>query len=261
MAEEAPIGSPSSLGHPQGIIPEQLTAKDLFYTQPTAEANTEGIPNLQHRHLLMIPVLGNRTLPGICTEPRSGALVEGTRNSSCSAVSPQVSEGVSHLNCSVTTQNDICRTLPFMICGIDAPAEAVGARLATYTEPPTHVGQYQGTRRLQVHQEHKYEHSAQRRGNRKTHNATDSHICPIAGCGERFSGRSVRNRHVRPVHRPSTMGCRDCDYKQSRGDLFRRHCEKEHPGKSVEDLRVRLVGVGRAHNTAAGLRTGDNSQT
>jgi hypothetical protein len=263
MAEEAPTGSSSSLGHALGIIPEQLTAEDLFYMQPTTEANTEGIPILQHHPPLMIPVLGNLMLPGIWTEPPSNALVEVTRSLSYPPVSPQDSEGVSHLNRSVTTQNDICRTLPFMICGIDAPAEAVGARLATYTEPPTHVGQYQGTRRLQVHQEHKYEHSAQRRGNRKTNNVTlaRSYTCPEADCRKCFSGQSERNRHVRSIHRPPTMGCRKCKYKQSRRDLFKEHCRRRHPGESVEDLLIQLVHVGRAHNTAAGLRVGDNNQT
>jgi hypothetical protein len=237
----------SSLGYPLDTIPEQLTAESVFYTQPAPEANTEGIPNFPP---LMVPVLGG-LLPRSRAELRSGALDEVTRSSYYSAMLSQDLGCVRHPSCSPALHTDFCGRLPFSTyLGIDVPADVMGTRRAAYTERPLqlYLLNLQVTRRP-VHQGHQCT---------EIHNRTRSYTCPVADCGKHFSGQSERNRHVRSRHRPPTMGCRKCNYKQSRGDLFRAHCKKRHPGESVEDL---LVRIGRVQNTSTGLRTGDNSQT
>jgi len=65
--------------------------------------------------------------------------------------------------------------------------------------------------------------------------------CTVENCGKDFSGEWEKTRHFKSVHCPPTIGCRGCNYKQSRKDLFTEHCKKRHPGKSIEDLMVRLV--------------------
>jgi hypothetical protein len=251
----------SLLGHPLDIIPEQLTAVGSFYTQPTTEANTEGIPsdpNFQHHPPLMVPVLGG-LLPRSWAELRSSPPDEVTRISYYSVVS---SGGVRHRSCSPVMQSDFCGILPFSTClSIDVPVEAMGTGQAAYTEPQPYLCNPQLARRP-VHRDQGRQcgHAARQIGDRETHNRP-RYTCPVADCGKRFSGQSERNRHVRSKHRPPTMGCRKCNYKQSRRDLFREHCRKRHLGESIEDLLVQLVQGDQAHNAAAGLRTGDNSQT
>ncbi|KAH9961037.1 hypothetical protein BC827DRAFT_351631 [Russula dissimulans] len=65
--------------------------------------------------------------------------------------------------------------------------------------------------------------------------------CTIENCGKDFSGEWEKTRHIKSVHCPPTIGCRECNYKQSRKDLFSEHCRKRHPGESIEDLMVQLV--------------------
>jgi len=65
--------------------------------------------------------------------------------------------------------------------------------------------------------------------------------CPVENCGRDFSGEWEKMRHIRSIHCPPTIGCRECNYKQSRKDLFSEHCRKRHPGRSVEDMMVQLV--------------------
>jgi hypothetical protein len=60
-------------------------------------------------------------------------------------------------------------------------------------------------------------------------------------CGQSFAGEYERTRHFNSVHLLPTIGCRACNYKQSRVDLFREHCKKRHPGRSTEELVVHLV--------------------
>jgi hypothetical protein len=259
QADEAPIVS--SLGHPLDIIPEQLTVEGSLYTQPATEANTEPIPYLQHHPPLMDPVLGG--LPRSCAESRSGALDKVTRSSYHLAMLSQDSGGIRHPSRSPAGQTDFCGRLPFStFLGIDVPAEAMDTRRAAYTGPPRrpYFLNLQVTLRP-VHQGHQCGHAARQIGDPETHNRTRSYTCPVADCGKCFSGQSEKNRHIRSKHRPPTMGCRKCNYKQSRRDLFREHCKKRHPGESADDLLVRLVQVGRAHNAVAGLRTGHNSRT
>jgi hypothetical protein len=65
--------------------------------------------------------------------------------------------------------------------------------------------------------------------------------CTVNNCGKSFSGEWEKMRHIKSLHHPPTIGCRDCNYKQSRKDLFSEHCRKRHPGESVEELMVQLV--------------------
>ena len=60
-------------------------------------------------------------------------------------------------------------------------------------------------------------------------------------CSKSFSGEWEKARHIKSIHRPPTIGCRECNYKQSRKDLFSEHCKKRHPGESIEELMVQLV--------------------
>jgi hypothetical protein len=65
--------------------------------------------------------------------------------------------------------------------------------------------------------------------------------CTINNCGKSFSGEWEKTRHIKSLHCPPSIGCRDCNYKQSRKDLFSEHCKKRHPGISIEELMVHLV--------------------
>ncbi len=65
--------------------------------------------------------------------------------------------------------------------------------------------------------------------------------CTFNNCGKSFSGEWEKARHIKAMHSPPTIGCRGCNYKQSRKDLFNEHCRKRHPGESIEELMVRLV--------------------
>ena len=65
--------------------------------------------------------------------------------------------------------------------------------------------------------------------------------CTFNNCGKSFSGEWEKARHAKSIHGPPTIGCRVCNYKQSRKDLFTEHCRKRHPGESIEELMVQLV--------------------
>jgi hypothetical protein len=65
--------------------------------------------------------------------------------------------------------------------------------------------------------------------------------CTFKNCGKSFSGEWEKARHFKSIHGPPTIGCRMCNYKQSRKDLFSEHCRKRHPGESIEELMVQLV--------------------
>jgi len=65
--------------------------------------------------------------------------------------------------------------------------------------------------------------------------------CTVDNCGKDFSGEWEKMRHMKSIHGPPTIGCRGCNYKQSRKDLFSEHCRKRHPGESVDGLMVDLV--------------------
>lgn len=69
-------------------------------------------------------------------------------------------------------------------------------------------------------------------------------VCNFANCGKDFSGEWEKRRHIQSIHCPPTIGCRECNYKQSRKDLFSEHCKKRHPGEAIEDLMVHLVASG-----------------
>ena len=86
-----------------------------------------------------------------------------------------------------------------------------------------------------VHKSHRYEQSAYRIEGQDTR-----FMCTAENCGKNFSGEWEKTRHIKSMHCPPTIGCRRCNYKQSRKDLFSEHCKKRHPGESIEELRVQL---------------------
>jgi hypothetical protein len=64
--------------------------------------------------------------------------------------------------------------------------------------------------------------------------------CPHDNCGKTFSGEWEKMRHIKTIHSPPTISCRECNYKQLRKDLFTEHCKKRHPGRSIDDLMIQL---------------------
>jgi hypothetical protein len=87
-----------------------------------------------------------------------------------------------------------------------------------------------------VHNTHGKEHSAHRM---RGHSTCESRFtCDF--CGKEFSGKWEMGRHVESIHNPPKFGCRRCQYKQSRKDLFREHCKKRHPGEPIEGLMQQL---------------------
>ncbi|KAF8264649.1 hypothetical protein EI94DRAFT_441077 [Lactarius quietus] len=86
-----------------------------------------------------------------------------------------------------------------------------------------------------IQRKHRYEASAYRIEGQDTR-----FMCTVENCGKNFSGEWEKTRHIKSMHCPPTIGCRKCNYKQSRKDLFSEHCKKRHPGESIEELRVQL---------------------
>ncbi len=89
--------------------------------------------------------------------------------------------------------------------------------------------------RRSILKKHRYEPSAYRIEGQDTR-----FTCTFENCGKNFSGEWEKSRHIKSMHCPPTIGCRKCNYKQSRKDLFSEHCKKRHPGESIEDLKVQL---------------------
>lgn len=109
-------------------------------------------------------------------------------------------------------------------------AEAMEAKPHGYS-----AFQFGEMERRSIHRKHRYDPSAYRIEGQETR-----FVCNIENCGKNFSGEWEKTRHIKSMHCPPTIGCRKCNYKQSRKDLFSEHCKKRHPGESIEDLRVQL---------------------
>jgi hypothetical protein len=251
LAEDAPI--PSCLGFPIDLVTEQSPEMDSFFTAPATETNTtsEGAPTSQY-HLSRsrtVAVLGSPLLPVYRSEL---PLDDVIRSSYYSVSSQEPSEIYCHSNYFPPSEVD---SSSFPTCpGPDVLAEATDPKPAEPWETPPH-SESQGVHRP-VHHGHKCGHSSQRIGDQETHDYLCRYSCPVADCGKCFSGQSERNRHIRSKHRPPTLGCRKCSYRQSRKDVFREHCKKRHPGELIEDLLVRLAQVSRrAYKPETGLRT------
>jgi hypothetical protein len=95
-----------------------------------------------------------------------------------------------------------------------------------------HLGELE---RRSIHRKHRSDSSAYRIEGQDTR-----FMCTVENCGKNFSGEWEKTRHIKSMHCPPTIGCRKCNYKQSRKDLFSEHCKKRHPGDSIEELRVQL---------------------
>ena len=251
----------SSLGHPIGIVTERSQELESFLTALATEAYTAsaGAPAFQYHPSFTDPVLGSPLRPGSGSrsELRSCALDEVIRNSYYSVQEPF--ETFCHPSYSPAVGGNSCDSSPFPTClGLDVPADPKLVEPAK-TPPSGHSGEFHAVPRP-VYQGHKCRHSAQRLGDQETHGHICRYTCPAANCRKCFAGYSERNRHIRSRHRPPTLGCRKCDYRQSRKDVFREHCKKRHPGEVIEDLLIRLVQVGRRpYEPATSLRTGGNN--
>jgi hypothetical protein len=86
---------------------------------------------------------------------------------------------------------------------------------------------------------HRYEQTGDQIGEPRIYDRRFT--CTINNCGKSFSGEWEKARHIKSIHGPPTIGCRVCNYKQSRKDLFSEHCRKRHPGETIEELMVQLV--------------------
>jgi Zinc finger, C2H2 type len=229
-ADDVPIAP--YLDYPKNLVTEQSPEMDSFFTAPATEANTTTLTFQYHPSLL-----GSPSLPTYRPEL---PLDEVTRSSYYLAVSfRDPSEIFYHSSYFAPAEGD---SSLFLTCPEpDVIAEATDPKPAGPSETPPH-SESQGIHRP-VHHGHKCGHSAQRIGVQETCDRICRYSCP--DCGKCFSGQSERNRHIRSKHRPPTLGCRKCDYRQSRKDLFREHCKKRHPGELIEDLLVRLAQVDR----------------
>jgi hypothetical protein len=122
-----------------------------------------------------------------------------------------------------------CGRLPSpTVSGADGLAEAMNAEFDTY-DPMLHSSNFG------AYSTHKTDNCEQ-----FTHQIRGQPTCdrrfPCEQCGKLFSGKWEMDRHVKSIHSPPTIGCRACNYKQSRKDLFNEHCKKRHPRESREDL-------------------------
>jgi hypothetical protein len=124
--------------------------------------------------------------------------------------------------------NHCGRLPPPTVPGADVLAEAVNAEPDTYG-PMLHSSI------LGAYSTHKIDN-----GEQSAHPIGVQPTCdrrfPCEQCGKNFSGKWEMDRHVKSIHGPPTIGCRACNYKQSRKDLFNEHCKKRHPTESREDL-------------------------
>jgi Zinc finger, C2H2 type len=247
LAEDTPIAS--CLGYPKDPVTEQSPEMDSFFTAPATEANTT-TPTFQYHP----PLLGS---PSLSVHRPELPLDDVTPSSYHLAVSSrEPSEIFCHSSYFLPVDGDssLFPTYP----GPDILAETTDPKLAepSETTPRSESQSVHGP----MHHGHKCGHSAQRIGDQETRDHICRYSCP--DCGKCFSGQSERNRHIRSKHRPPTLGCRKCDYRQSRKDLFREHCKKRHPGELIEDLLVRLAQVDRrAYKPGTGLSTArGNSQ-
>jgi len=134
-------------------------------------------------------------------------------------LTPEVSQGYSE----IPAQEPWERDYPL--------AEAVEVK-PHYGHSAFHFGELE---RRSIHKKHRYDPSACRIEGQETR-----FMCTVENCGKNFSGEWEKTRHIKSMHFPPTIGCRKCNYKQSRKDLFSEHCKKRHPGESIEGLRVQL---------------------
>ncbi|KAI0253587.1 hypothetical protein BJV78DRAFT_1193111 [Lactifluus subvellereus] len=222
----SPTNHPEVPG-PTDILPTSLM--NPYSTLPTSEPITEGIPELP---LSPIPVVS------IQSDSSSSGSWVGTHFGTPSVMAhsfyyptdsfQRLWENNSRLSCSPSMEGDFCSRSPSPTgLDIDVLAEAVDSNPDTYG--PQLRSSHLAPR--PVHKRHKCDHSAHRIGGQVTR-----FTCTVDHCGKQFTGKWEMDRHIKSVHRPPTIGCRRCNYKQSRKDLFSEHCKKRHPDEPIEDL-------------------------
>ena len=215
---ERPLDAPTISMHP-------------FVIRPPIEAVTERGPESPVYSLPMVSASGDLVLSESWSGLHSG--VHGAMAPSSWTVSSQ------ELPEFPAVEGNSCGTPPLlsMCLGMAAPVAAMSAKADTY-DPRFYSGNIP---HRPVHMGREYRSSSHQLGERATRDRGCRPTCPVAGCGKSFSGQSEKNRHIRSKHLSPTIGCRKCNYKQSRKDLFRAHCKKHHSRESLEDLIVRLV--------------------
>lgn len=125
-----------------------------------------------------------------------------------------------------------------------ATSPGVDAKASTTEAMDVRQGQYNAIHsgnlvHRPVLRRHRYEQTGDQIGEPRIYDRRFT--CTINKCGKSFSGEWEKARHIKSIHGPPTIGCRVCNYKQSRKDLFSEHCRKRHPGESIEELMVQLV--------------------
>ncbi|KAI0270284.1 hypothetical protein BGY98DRAFT_1010835 [Russula aff. rugulosa BPL654] len=122
-------------------------------------------------------------------------------------------------------------------CGSLATSPGVNAKTPTTEAMDVKQGQYNVIH--SVAWSHRHEQTGDQIGEPRIYDRRFT--CTFNNCGKSFSGEWEKTRHMKSIHGPPTIGCRVCNYKQSRKDLFSEHCRKRHPGESIEELMVHLV--------------------
>jgi hypothetical protein len=177
---------------------------DQYSTRPASDLITDTTPESPFSPLPMVPIQGDSTSSGSWA-------------------------GVNFLDPYAPAQSLRYATYPFQ----EVPAEEVDVG------PDTYDHRLHSTV-CPVHKTHNCEHPAHRiRGH-----TTCERKFTCEQCSKGFSGKWEMDRHVKSIHGPATIGCRRCNYKQSRKDLFSEHCKKRHPEERIEDLMHHLSTEG-----------------
>jgi hypothetical protein len=200
---------------------------DLYSMRPTSEPIPEGTPELSHSPSAVVPIQADSTESWTRMDIGADGVVA---QSSCYPLDlfQGLWENNCRLSCSPAMEGDVCGRSP------SPTFQDVDAKPETYS-PWSHPSNLSIR---PVHKRHKCELSAHRIGGQVT--GDRRFICTVDGCRKHFSGKWEMDRHIRSVHLPPTIGCRSCNYKQSRKDLFSEHCKKRHPAEQIEDLMLPL---------------------
>ncbi|KAI0255222.1 hypothetical protein BJV78DRAFT_1151659 [Lactifluus subvellereus] len=202
------------------------------YSMLTSEPIPEGTPELSHSPLAVVPTQGDFTESWTRDFGADGVVAQG----SCYPSDSFQGSWESHfrLSCSPAMKSDICGRSP------SPTVQDMGVLMEGVDVKPETYGHWSHSSNLSirpVHKRHRCEHSAHRTGQVT---CDRRFTCTVDGCRKDFSGKWEMDRHIKSVHRPPTIGCRECNYKQSRKDLFSEHCKKRHPDGSIAELMLPL---------------------
>ena len=229
--EDALAMAMSPINHsevPTDILPTLL--RNPYPTPPISGPITKGILELPHSPIPAVSIQGDSSSSESWVGTHFGAPSVMAHNFYYPTDSIQgLWENNSRLSCSPAMEGGFCSRSPSpTVLDVDVLTEAGDSNPDTY-EPRLHSSHLAPR---PVHKRHKCGSSAHRLGGQVTWDRSFTCAC----CGKQFSGKWEMDRHIKSVHRLPTIGCRRCNYKQSRKDLFSEHCKKRHPGESIEDL-------------------------